>query len=121
MSIVEVVEKSIKIWYCHPYVGFDNKNIRFLGLSEEKVLEWQRKRNLLPNLQFLESSENESKNKTPLKKWVDAGNTFEYCPKGISLDLKDFESFFNGRKALMKKERFNLFDLTYDESADNVD
>lgn len=107
--------------HCHPYVGFDNKNIRFLGLSEEKVLEWQRKRNLLPNLQFLESSENESKNKTPLKKWVDAGNTFEYCPKGISLDLKDFESFFNGRKALMKKELFNLFDLTYDESADNVD
>lgn len=107
--------------HCHPYVGFDNKNIRFLGLSEEKVLEWQRKRNLLPNLQFLESSENESKNKTPLKKWVDAGNTFEYCPKGISLDLKDFESFFNERKALMKKELFNLFDLTYDESADNVD
>ena len=52
--------------HCHPYAGFENKNIAVLGLDDEKVKEWQKKRNLLPNLQFLEGAENESKNKTPL-------------------------------------------------------
>lgn len=102
--------------HCHPYVGFDTRNIKALGISDAKIADWQKKRNLLPNLQFLEGGENESKNKTPLKEWVDKGNSFEYRPKGVSLELSDFDSFFEARRVLVKKELFGLFDLTYDNS-----
>lgn len=101
--------------HCHPYVSFENKNIKSLELSDDKVKEWQKKRNLLPNLQFLEGNENESKNKTPLKDWISAGNTIKYFPEGVSLELKDFDVFFDKRKELMKKELYNLFGLKDDD------
>lgn len=101
--------------HCHPYVSFENKNIRSLELSDDKVREWQKKRNLLPNLQFLEGSENESKNKTPLKDWISAGNSIKYFPEGVSLELKDFDVFFDKRKDLMKKELYSLFGLKDDD------
>lgn len=107
--------------HCHPYVGFDSKNIKKLNLSAEKEADWRKKRNLLPNLQFLEGSENESKNKTPLKEWVDSGNTFEYRPTNVSLEVKDFDEFFEARRILIKKELFSLFGLTYDEVDEAAD
>lgn len=97
--------------HCHPYAGFENKNIATLGLDDEKVKEWQKKRNLLPNLQFLEGAENESKNKTPLKEWVEEGNDFEYHPENISLELKDFDTFFTERRKLMKDELKKIFEI----------
>lgn len=97
--------------HCHPYAGFETKAINDLKLSEDVIKDWQRKRNLLPNLQFLEGSENESKNKTPLKEWVQAGNDFEYHPKGVSLELKDFETFFAQRRKLIKNELLGIFEL----------
>lgn len=97
--------------HCHPYVSFDNKNISLLGLAEEKVREWQKKRNLLPNLQFLEGAENEIKNKTPLKEWVDAENDFKYHPAGVSLEFKDFETFFAERRKLVKAELMSIFEI----------
>lgn len=102
--------------HCHPHVGFETRRIKPLNLSEEKIKDWQRKRNLLPNLQFLEGSENERKNKTPLIDWINQGNTIEYCPQGISFELKDFDDFFKERRILVKKQLFELFDLTYDAS-----
>ncbi len=97
--------------HCHPYIEFDNKNIASLGLTQEKVADWQKKRNLLPNLQFLEGSENESKNKMPLKQWVANGNDFKYHPVGISLELKDFDIFFEKRRELIKKELKAIFEI----------
>lgn len=98
--------------HCHPYVGFDSKNIASLNLSPDKVIEWQKKRNLLPNLQFLEGSENESKNKTPLKDWMAIkGNEFRYHPYGVSLELKDFDLFFDERRKLIKKELMQIFGI----------
>lgn len=97
--------------HCHPYAGFENKNIAVLGLNDEKVREWQKKRNLLPNLQFLEGAENGSKNKTPLKEWVEEGNDFEYHPENISLELKDFEDFFNERRKLIKDKLKEIFQI----------
>lgn len=97
--------------HCHPYVSFENKNIFSLGLDDDKVKEWQKKRNLLPNLQFLEGAENESKNKTPLKDWVAEGNDFEYHPEGVSLELKNFDTFFAERRKLIKNELKKIFDL----------
>ena len=97
--------------HCHPYAGFETKAIKNLELNEDVVKDWQKKRNLLPNLQFLEGSENESKNKTPLKEWVKAGNDFEYHPKDVSLELKDFEIFFTQRRELIKNELLSIFEL----------
>jgi hypothetical protein len=65
----------------------------------------------LPNLQFLEGAENESKNKTPLKEWVEEGNDFEYHPEGVSLELKDFDTFFTERRKLIKEELMKIFEL----------
>lgn len=97
--------------HCHPYAGFENKAIATLDLSPDKVKEWQKKRNLLPNLQFLEGAENESKNKTPLKDWVDEGNDFTYHPQNISLELKDFDTFFKERRTLIRNELLSIFDI----------
>ena len=97
--------------HCHPDVAFDDKNIKVLDLDEQKKKEWQKKRNLLPNLQFLKGAENESKNKTPLKQWVDEGNDFEYHPSNISLELKDFDEFFKQRRQLIKDELKRIFNV----------
>ena len=99
--------------HCHPYAGFEKKDIASLGLSDEKVREWKKKRNLLPNLQFLAGPENQSKNKTPLKEWVASGNDFEYHPAGISLEFADFDAFFDARRKLIKKQLMSLFDISF--------
>ncbi len=97
--------------HCHPFVSFDTKNLASLGIAPEIIPLWQKKRNRLANLQFLEGRENESKNKTPLIDWVTAGNTFGYRPENISLELKDFELFYDERRKLIKAELKNIFDV----------
>lgn len=97
--------------HCHPHVSFDDKPISSLGLSEETVREWQYKRNLLPNLQFLEGRENESKNKTPLKDWIADGNTIKFLPSGVSLELKGFDDFFTERRKLIRGELIRIFNI----------
>lgn len=98
--------------HCHPYTGFEKDNIASLLLPDEKVKEWQRKRNLLPNLQFMKGNENQSKNKTPLKTWVEGGEDFDFHPVGVSLELKDFDEFFNRRRELVKEELMKVFEIT---------
>ena len=71
--------------HCHPYSSFGSNNLKSIGINESKKIDWQFKRNLLPNLQFLEGTENESKNKTPLIDWIYDGNSIEYMPQCVSL------------------------------------
>lgn len=111
-SNYKLSQVSFDIDHCHPSVAFEDKNIKKMQLSEEKINEWKFKRNLLPNLQFLKDSENESDKKDrPLKKWVEDGNDFEYHPVGVSLELKDFDDFFEKRKNLMKNKLKEIFDV----------
>lgn len=98
--------------HCHPWVSFEHKNLKSLSLSPEIEEEWRHKRNLIPNLQFLEGDENEHKNRTPLIKWVEDGNSIEYLPKDVSLELKDFDKFFNERSELIKNRLREIFELT---------
>ena len=95
--------------HCHPYAGFEARSISSLGIDKDTAAKWRHMRNLLPNLQFLEEKENESKNKDSLKQWVSEGNDFAYHPSGISLELSDFEAFFAARRKLMKDELMKLF------------
>lgn len=97
--------------HCHPWVSFEHKNLKSLSLSPEIEEEWRHKRNLIPNLQFLEGDENEHKNRTPLIKWVEDGNSIEHLPKDVSLELKDFDNFFNERRTLIKNKLMEIFDL----------
>ena len=64
-----------------------------------------------PNLQFLEGRENESKNKTPLKDWIAQGNSIEFMPNGVSLEQKDFDTFFEKRRKLIKAELMKIFNI----------
>ncbi len=98
--------------HCHPFAGFDKGSLKQLGLSDEKIIEWQYKRNLLPNLQFLEGSANESKNKKPLKDWIAAGNTIEFMPKNTSLELIEFDDFFAKRRKLIKEDLMRIFNVS---------
>ena len=97
--------------HCHPFASFDTRKLKGIGLGDDKIAEWQNKRNLLPNLQFLEGSENERKNKTPLQKWVQEGHSVKFMPAGISLELKDFDTFFDERRKMMKAELLSIFNL----------
>lgn len=101
--------------HCHPYVGFEEKNIKNLNLPAEVVEDWRSKRNLIPNLQFLKDDENEHKNQTPLIEWIAENNTIEYMPENVSLEFKDFDVFFEKRRILIKKKLFDLFGLDYNE------
>lgn len=97
--------------HCHPFISFNTKNLLAIGVNSNCISLWQKKCNRLPNLQFLEGRENESKNKTPLIDWVAAGNTFEYCPKNVSLELKDFEEFYEERRKILKSELKKVFEV----------
>lgn len=106
--------------HCHPQVGFDNKNIKALNLPADVELDWQRKKNLIPNLQFLEEVENKHKNKTPLAEWIAEGNTIKYCPSGVSFDFIDFGIFFEKRRVLVRKKLFEIFGLPYASKEDEA-
>lgn len=98
--------------HLHPYKSFDTKNLKRLGLSDEKIAEWQEKRNQLPNLHLLEGSKNESKNDRPLKDWINNKKTEIKClPQDASYDLDDFDNFFEQRKKLLREELARKLDI----------
>lgn len=88
--------------HCHPYVGFEPKRIKGLGIDRDTIDRWRSMRNKLPNLELLEGPENQSKNDKTLREWIEAGNKVDYLPDGVSLDLKDFDDFYSKRKELME-------------------
>ncbi len=97
--------------HCHPYSGFETKKLKDMGLSEDKILDWQNKKDLIPNLQLLEGLENESKNAESLQEWIDEGNSLKYYPEDGTFDFKDFEEFFVERKNQIKNKLMELFKL----------
>lgn len=98
--------------HCHPFKMFETKNLKNLGIEDENIERWQRMKECLPNLQLLSSGKNQHKSTTSLKDWEKAeGHKLEYCPKSVSLELKDFEEFFKERRELMKKELKEIFGI----------
>lgn len=99
--------------HIHPYSAFEDDNINELQMqnstiiSQEKIIEWQRKRNTLANLQLLEGKENESKNAKSLIEWLKEDNNknnVKYMPLNISYELNNFEEFLTERQKLMSLE-----------------
>lgn len=101
-----------------PASSFTDAKLKGYSIPEDKWRKWQQMKDELPNLQLMEGLENESKNKTPLKDWLhgkdSSGNpnvpdigkfiTDNYIPQSISLEFKDFETFFEERKKILREK-----------------
>jgi len=100
--------------HIHPASLFTDSKLKKFGIPEEKWKRWQELKDRLPNIQLMEGTENESKNKTPFHEWLN--NTYpdkdqrdkfikdNYIPENVSFDFKDFEVFFEKRKEILRKE-----------------
>jgi len=98
--------------HIHPASMFTDAKLKKYGIPEENWKKWRDMKDRLPNLQLMEGSENESKNKTPFRQWLD--NTYpnnddrvkfmkdNYIPNDVSLELKDFERFYEKRKEILR-------------------
>ena len=95
--------------HVHPYIAFENLDPN--RLSKETIERWKILRNTLPNLQLLESGDNESKNKDPLTIWIEKGNTVLYSDKDESTDLYNFENYYNKRKEKIIKKLMEIFEI----------
>lgn len=99
--------------HMHPYAKFSDSNLKKLGLTEDKIKDWQEKRNRLPNLQLLEGTENKSKNDADLKVWAENNpGVVKYLPEGVSLDLENFDEFYEKRREMMKEELKKILNYT---------
>ncbi|GAB4176021.1 MAG: DUF262 domain-containing protein [Calditrichia bacterium] len=95
-----------------PASQFTDAKLSKHGISQDKWKRWQDMKDRLPNLQLMEGSENESKNKTPFKLWLNNKNDDEqtkfkkdnYIPMNVSLELRDFELFYEKRKEILKNK-----------------
>ncbi len=67
-----------------------------------------KERDLLANLQLIGEKINKEKSKMSLEDWVKLGNTFAYRPKGISLDIKKYDTFIEKRGELIVKELLEI-------------
>ncbi len=99
--------------HIHPHSAFKNTFFRNENINDEQKKEWLEKRDMLPNLQLLEGGENKSKNATPFKAWLlkkfpqnsnkEAFLERNHIAPEVSLELIDFEPFFEERKKLLKE------------------
>ena len=95
--------------HIHPWSRFKTADLKKLGLSDEKVSQWQEDRDRLPNLQLMEGATNQSKNATAFEDWIqtlgaakDHFTKTNYIPDTVSLNLVYFEAFFAARKDLLR-------------------
>ena len=96
--------------HLHPYDRFDSS--KPISVSMEDWGRWRNNRNRLPNLQLLEGRSNGSKNALSLLEYYNDMNEDQrelfmeqaLIPDGISLELDNFEMFYNKRKELLAKK-----------------
>ena len=106
--------------HIHPHAAFTRTRLRELGLEEEQISQWREKRDCLPNLQLLEGKENQSKNAMPFDEWLKSRQDrtgeegevsdrdrhylrLNHIPEDVSLEIKDFDEFFEARKLTLRK------------------
>jgi hypothetical protein len=106
--------------HIHPYAGFGTAALRKMKLTDDKIENWQVKRDALPNLHLLEGKENQSKLAVPFAAWIKKELPKPADAKGflqihqipdVSLELSDFDQFFETRKALLKQKLAELLDV----------
>lgn len=100
--------------HLHPFERFNQSQPS--GITMQKWAEWRSMRNKLPNLQYLEGRENGSKNDMSLQQFFDEMTNDQqkefkknsYIPENQSLDIANFENFYNDRKKLLKTKILTL-------------
>lgn len=95
--------------HLHPYDRFDgNKPV---SVSMEDWKRWRGNRNRLPNLHLLEGRSNGSKNNMRLVDYYNDMNDDQKAEflkqamiaDGVSLEIEDFEKFYEARKAILSE------------------
>lgn len=93
--------------HLHPYDRFDSTKL--IRVSMEDWRRWRGNRNRLPNLQLLEGRSNGSKNAMRLVDYYNDMNEEQKAmfrkealiPDDVSLELENFEEFYEKRKELL--------------------
>ncbi|UTY27723.1 DUF262 domain-containing protein [Treponema putidum] len=98
--------------HIHPESGFDSY-IR--GIQHTKMREYEKMCNRLPNLELLDTTRNKQKSDTPLIDWYNSltpNAKEEFKKQGmipeVSLELKDFEIFYEERKKYLASKLKSL-------------
>ena len=111
--------------HIHPAAGFSEENFKAIGLAETQWQEWWNCRDCVPNLQLMEGRQNESKNASPLKGWIEQMRESErsifasnnYFPENVGLDFKDFISFYQKRKEILRVKLRKVLAMTNSQPA----
>lgn len=98
--------------HIHPAGKFSDEAFDELKLTMEEREQLLEMRDMIPNLQLMEGRQNESKNATAFLFWLSKKpesdqshfKVTNYIPKDVSLDFKDFKTFFDTRKAQLRVE-----------------
>lgn len=111
--------------HIYPRKLFSKKELRSAAIDEGMIEEYRERVNLLPNLQLLEGSENQSKQATLPHEWVanaisDEKQRQEYLDRHdlheLGTSLADFEAFYNARRSRLMAR---LTDLLRRPTADS--
>lgn len=97
--------------HLHPFDRFDGS--KPISVSMEDWRRWRGNRNRLSNLQLLEGRSNGSKKDMRLADYYNDMNDeqkAEFCkqamiPKDVSLEIEDFEKFYEARKAILTEQK----------------
>lgn len=106
--------------HIHPFADFKIEIFRKNGIPEEQWQEWLDYRDCVPNLQLMEGRQNQSKNATPLLKWIKQMDSSEraayarnnFFPNNSDLDFVNFRSFFLQRKEILRGKLKKVLSLT---------
>ena len=108
---------QLHVDHMHPKAAFTKSKLNEIGIPENVQEEWREKREQLPNLQLLNGHENQSKKAKPFSQWVAEmedkdGYISDNGLTGCSLEIKDFDAFFEKRKAFLRKKLEEYFEVS---------
>ena len=103
---LNLLEENYDQDHSHAESLFNEKKMKKRKIDIKKLEAWKEKRNLLPNLSFMVSSGNRSKNDDDLDTWInnnkDKKQSLRCLPVDIDYSFSNFEQFFVLRKSMMK-------------------
>lgn len=111
--------------HIHPDSGFSESKLKSTTIDPSKWAVLREIKDTIPNLQIMEGRQNESKNSSAFKIWVNGQDSTgrknvsdlskfcadNYIPETIDFEFNCFEDFYNERKKLIKKELKTVLQL----------
>lgn len=105
--------------HIHPASGFNEEAYSQFGLTEQQVDNYNAWKDMIPNLQLLEGTENQVKSATPLNQWINlmAPNERDrflvnnYVDPAWNRSFAGFEEFFNNRRFVLRQKLMEIFGI----------